>query len=72
MALRQLASTAAINTGDGASAVDLHMLGHSLALLMVLILGVLSSAEGADDHVLGMWAVLRLVAEHPALVALGD
>ena len=72
MALGRLASTTTVDTGDRAGAEHLSVFGHHLAFLVVLRPGVLSSANGADDHVLQTRAALRLMSKHPAAITLGD
>jgi len=60
----------AIDTDDGAGAVDLSVLGHHLALLMVLIFGVGASADGANNRVLWTRTAGNVVAKRPTTHAL--
>jgi len=72
MTLSGFLGLAAVDTDDGAGAIDLGVLGHRLALLVVLVFSMGASTDGANNRVLWTRAAGALVTERPASDALGD
>ena len=52
----------AVNANNGAGAVDLSVFRHCLALFMVLVFGMGTGTDGADNRVLGTRASGDIVA----------
>jgi len=67
VALGGLPSLSTIDTNNGAGAVDFGVLGHHLALLMVLVFGMGACADGADNSVLWTWATRNVMPECPTV-----
>jgi len=56
MAFSQFASLSAVNADNWACTINFGVLGHHLALLVVLVFGVGACADGAYHSVLRTWA----------------